>query len=165
MSAVELQRAAREDKSVLRNLMELYLYDFSEYLGEDIDEHGHYGYKFIDHYWTEPGRHPFFIRVDDRLAGFALVRDSSCTGRDWHELAEFFVMRKHRRTGVGRITAHKLFAMFPGRWHVEQEAVNGPSMMFWRKVIGEFTGGRFDEVRAIDCDGPAQEFDSPGNGS
>jgi len=158
---IELQRVEREDKSVLRHLMELYLYDFSEYLGEDLDEHGTFGYKFIDHYWTEPGRHPFFIRVDGKLAGFALVRDPACTGEDWHELAEFFVMRKYRKTGVGRIAAHKLFAEFPGRWHVEQEAVNEPSFIFWRKVIGDFTGGRFDEVRAIDCDGPAQEFESP----
>ena len=32
-------------------------------------------------------------------------------------------MRKYRKTGVGRIVAHKLFAEFPGRWHVEQEVV------------------------------------------
>lgn len=162
MRKVELQRVAREEKSVLRNLMELYQYDFSEYLCEDVNEHGLYDYQYLDHYWTEPGRHPFLIRVDGKLAGFALVRDPSSTGEEWHELAEFFVMRKYRVSGVGRVAAHKVFALFPGRWHVEQEEANSPSLVFWRKVIGEYTGGQFVEVLAIDCDGPAQEFDSPG---
>ncbi len=36
---------------------------------------GLYDYMYLDHYWTEEGRHPFFIRVDGKLAGFALVRE------------------------------------------------------------------------------------------
>ncbi len=60
---VELHPAQVEDKSVLRNLLELYAYDFSEYDGADVDAHGLYGYERLDHYWTEEGRAPFLWHI------------------------------------------------------------------------------------------------------
>jgi hypothetical protein len=50
-------------------MMELYNYDFSEFSEDDINEYGYFGYPRIDDYWNEEGRHPFFIRVDGKLAG------------------------------------------------------------------------------------------------
>ena len=61
------------EKSILRQLMEFYAYEFSRYDHADVNEHGYYGYTYLDHYWTEEGRHPFFIKVDRKLAGFVLV--------------------------------------------------------------------------------------------
>jgi hypothetical protein len=68
---IEIQQAFLEDKTILRNLLELYVYDFSEFDQSDVDVHGLYGYERLDHYWTEPERHPFIIRVG---AGW----------QDWH---------------------------------------------------------------------------------
>ena len=97
------------DKQVLRHLVEFYVYDYSDYMGWDVDEHGVFGYRYLDHYWTEPDRHPFFIRVDGRLAGFALVRaelrttwpsSSSCASTDEGR-------RDRRRThGVRALPGH-----------------------------------------------------------
>jgi predicted acetyltransferase len=101
---VELERVAYEDKEVLRRLIEFYDYDFSEILGWDVTEHGTFGYRHFDQYWTDPDRHPLFIRVDGHLAGFALV-----FGGDPHDMAEFFIMRKYRRTGVGTDAARAIF--------------------------------------------------------
>ena len=53
--------------------MELYLYDFSEFDGADVDAQARYGYPYLDRYWEEAGRSPFLIRVDGVLAGFVLV--------------------------------------------------------------------------------------------
>lgn len=61
-----------KDKQILANLLELYEYDFSEFSNSDLDENGRYGYKYLDNYWQEENRHPFFIKVDDKLAGFVL---------------------------------------------------------------------------------------------
>ena len=36
---------------------------------------GDYGYRYLDHYWADPGRHPFLFQVDHNWAGFALVRE------------------------------------------------------------------------------------------
>jgi len=55
---IRVQQASLEDKSILRNLLELYAYDFTEYDQLDLDAHGLYGYHRLDHYWTEPGRYP-----------------------------------------------------------------------------------------------------------
>ncbi len=147
---IEIQPAQLQDKSILRHLMELYVYDFSELEKWDVDEHGLFGYKYLDHYWTEHDRHPFLIRVSGKLAGFVLVRaiDSS-DDEPTHSIAEFFVLRKYRRQGVGRQVAHRIFDMFPGRWSVSQLANNVAAQVFWRKVISEYTGGNFEEHQQV----------------
>jgi predicted acetyltransferase len=128
--AVEIVPATFGDKVVLRHLIELYAYDFSEFTAEDVDEHGSFGYRYFDHYWTEPDRHPFLFRVDGRIAGFAFVRSGGP-----HDMAEFFVLRKYRGRRVGLRTARSLFAKFPGDWQVRQLAANAPATAFWRLAI------------------------------
>jgi predicted acetyltransferase len=145
---IDLQPASINDKPVLRNLLELYQYDFSEYENSDVDQHGLYGYRYLDHYWAEQGRYPFLLRVDGRPAGFALVRTIyEGPGNFVHSVAEFFVMKKYRRHGVGRETARRLFEMFPGRWRVAEEEENYPAQAFWHTVIDEFTNGDFEECK------------------
>jgi GNAT superfamily N-acetyltransferase len=98
---VEIEPVAFAEKEVLRQMMELYQYDFSEIDGTDLDAHGRYGYRWLDHYWTEAGRHPFFIRANGRLAGFVLVRARDDDPAADREAAEFFVLRRYRGHGVG----------------------------------------------------------------
>ncbi len=161
MLEVELHPAQVEDKSILRNLMELYAYDFTDYDGADVDEHGLYGYHRLDHYRTEEGRSPFLIRVSGKWAGLALVQEVTLPdGRPAHSIAEFFIMRKYRQRGVGRIVAQRLFDMFPGAWEIGQLASNVPAQAFWRAVIADYAGGRFEEVQRPDWDGPMQVFDT-----
>ena len=70
---LQVQRATLQDKSILRHLLELYQYDLSAVENRDVDANGLYGYEYLDHYWTEPRRHPFLVRVDCQIAGFVLV--------------------------------------------------------------------------------------------
>ena len=147
MPEVEIVAASVADKSVLRNLLELYLHDFSELTASDVDEHGLFGYPYFDHYWDEPDRHPFLIRADGRLAGFALVRSGVP-----HDMAEFFVLRKYRRGGIGLLAARALFGMFPGDWQVRQMAANTGATAFWRRAIPV----PFDED--VNEAGPVQRF-------
>lgn len=163
---IEIIKVAREDKSVLRNMMELYLYDFSEYDGADLNEHGLYEYEYIDPYWTEPERQAFFLRVDGKLAGFALVREvASAEGPAHRSLAEFFVMRKYRRQKIGKLFAQRIFDLFPGLWRIAQEESNHPSQIFWRKVISDYTNGSYRELRPDNQHGPVQEFDTSSKAS
>ncbi len=157
--SIEVRKAGIEDKPVLRNLMELYRYDSTEFDGEDVGEHGFFGYRYFDQYWTEPERHAFIVRVDSRLAGFAFVREIGVNeGERIHSLAEFFIMRKYRRQGVGTAAAGRVFDMFPGRWRVFEEEANKPAQAFWRKVISAYTFGEFREIRDEAWAGPIQEF-------
>ena len=138
-----------EQKSVLRNLMEFYQYDFSEFDQTDVNAHGEFGYKYLDHYWTEPQRVPFFVNVDDQFAGFICVsRHVAYVSPTPNTMvvSEFFIMRKYRRKGVGRAAAMQVFKRFPGPWEVQQTASNLPSQQFWRTIIHEYTHGEYHEV-------------------
>ncbi len=152
---VELQAVAPGEKEVLRRLMQLYLHDFSEFTGEDVDARGEYAYRYFDHYFRlEEGesRHALFIRAGGRLAGFALVRQVG----GQNSMAEFFVMRKYRRSGVGTAAAREVFARFPGEWKVAELAANVPAQAFWRKVIAGVSAGAYSEE--VDARGVVQRF-------
>lgn len=171
-AAVRLVPASRAERQTLAQLLELYLYEFSAFDDVEIGADGRYGYVYLDHYWTEPGRHAFLIQVDGGLAGFALVRTmekdenplDSMPETTGHAIAEFFVLRKYRRLGVGRTAAQAIFDLFPGRWQVNQDAANLPAQAFWRRVIGEYTGGRFTEgwQAGEEPVGPVQRFHAGG---
>ena len=122
--------ASIDQKPVVRRLLELYLHDFSELDGREVDADGRFGYRYLDAYWTEAERHPFLFRVDGRWCGFAFVRTGGVTS-----MAEFFVLRKHRRSGIGLDAARQVFARFPGPWLVEQIAANDGAHAFWLRAI------------------------------
>ncbi len=145
---VELESVAEEDKTVLQHLLELCRHDYSEFDGNAVDPHGLFGYKYLDHYWTEAGRYPYFIKVSGQIAGFALIREmSERTATDPpYSVAEFFVLRGYRRGGVGKAAAQQLFDRFsPRRWIVGTIAQNTQARQFWRNVIGAYTRGTYEE--------------------
>jgi len=128
--AVEVIEASDEDRSVVRRLLQFYHYDFSEFDDADVDLHGEFLHRYFDEYWTDSDRKAYLFRVGGAWAGLALV----FTGLP-HDLAEFFVMRKYRRRGVGAEAAAQLFARFPGDWTVRQQLSNPAATTFWRKAI------------------------------
>jgi predicted acetyltransferase len=113
----------------------------------EIQADGRFHLVDLDRYWTEADHHPFLIRADGRLAGFALVAPTAdfVAGATGHAIAEFFILRVWRRQGVGERAAQALFARFPGAWWVAQNVQNEPAQAFWRTVIDRYTGGRFDD--------------------
>jgi predicted acetyltransferase len=163
---IDVHIATPTEKPILRNLMELYLYDYSEFDGADPGPDGLYGYPYLDQYWMEKDRYPFLIRKDGKLAGVVLVtRYNYLSGElDHWVIAEFFIMRKYRSGGVGEFAAQQIFDRFPGDWQVGQINENVSATVFWRKVIQRYTGGKFQEV-LLDNErwrGPVQIFSSPG---
>ncbi|MDN4525162.1 GNAT family N-acetyltransferase [Fictibacillus fluitans] len=136
-----LEKAALEKKNVLTQMLELYRYDFSEFDGSDLNENGQYGYAYLDAYWQEEGRYPFFIKADNRFAGFVLVHKT----RGTHMIAEFFVMKKYRKMGIGRQAAFLTFDRFPGKWDVAQIPKNKPAQSFWVRIIRDYTNGEFTD--------------------
>src|ERR1044072_6235052 len=99
---VEIISALEEQESVLANLLELYVHDFSEFIDLKLGVDGCFGYRHLPLYWKESNRYPFLITVNDHLAGFVFVRRESEISNDadvW-EMAEFFIVRGYRRQGV-----------------------------------------------------------------
>lgn len=160
----QVAAAGPDDRERLEALLQLYVYDLSEALAIDVADDGRFRTPPIDAYWTDPRRHPFLIRIDDTLTGFALVQQRSrLTGDEGVcDMAEFFVLRRYRRHGVGERAAAWLFDRFPGPWEVRERAENQPAIAFWRRAIGRYTGGQFEEIVVDDerWRGPVQRFDS-----
>ena len=133
---IQLIEADISEKTVLRQLLELYQYEFSQMEQRDLNEHGFFGYRWLDNYWTENERYPFVIRCDRRLAGFALVRNLDRDEIDAdYSIAEFFVLRKYRRLGIGRDCALNLFQRFRGKWVLTVYDQNEAAIGFWASVI------------------------------
>ena len=116
--------------------------------------------KFLSNYWQEENRHPFFIKVDAKLAGFVLVNKHTYISDDANAISEFFVLKKYRRGGIGSNAAKQIFDMFPGKWEVTQTNQNKDAQESWKKVINEYTNGNYKEV-VLDNEkwkGPVQIF-------
>jgi predicted acetyltransferase len=158
---VELRKARKHDVPVLRRLMQLYLYDFAAIDGWTIHADGLYGDANIEGYWTDRRRTSFLLYADGALAGFVLVRDGAhFAGDGTREISEFFVLRRHRRQGVGAEAARQVFDMYPGKWELTQITSNVTAQAFWRQVIGAYTGGRFQELPRPDGAGTMHRFDN-----
>jgi predicted acetyltransferase len=146
---VSLEVATAASAPVLANLLELYLHDLSEIFGLPVGADGRFGYARLPDYWSEPNTHfAFLIRFRARLAGFALVTRGSPASDDPEalDLAEFFVLRSQRRSGVGRGAASLLWDRLPGHWLVRVSTANHAALPFWETTIREYTQGSFSET-------------------
>lgn len=140
---VHVALAGEAQRPLIEALFQFYVYDFSE-LGPaeasdfELGEDG----RFVLHagladYWTAPGCAALLIRARGRPAGFALIDTRSHRGGTVERnMAEFFIVRKHRHHGVGREAAGRIFALYPGRWEVAVVERNAAAQAFWPRAIG-----------------------------
>lgn len=146
---VALVAATPRDAAMISNLLELYAYDLSEIFGLELGADGRFGYEKLPLYWSEPERRfPFLIRCGTQVVGFALVtRGSPVTDEpDDFDVTEFFVVRRHRRSGVGRRAAFLLWDHFGVHWIVRVSEGNHSGRSFWASAISEYTSGALVET-------------------
>ena len=153
---IEVIPARPEQEPILANLLELYAHDFSEFHDLELGRDGRFGYGGLPLYWSEPGRHPFLVRIDGKLAGLVFVKRGSEISNNesvW-DMAEFFVLRGYRRRGIGTNVAHEVWKHLPGRWEVRVMESNVPARLFWARAISTFLDKVVNPVRiekAGDC--------------
>ena len=142
---IALHLMSVDEKYLLIRLMELYNYEFSVYSNDDINEYGYYGYDHIDDYWNEEGRFPYLIRVDGKIAGFALIcpHCNYCKEERARSIGEFFVMLKYRRKGIGIKVATQLFNKHRGLWEICYWKNNLLAKQFWEKVVEKYTNNHY----------------------
>src|SRR5687767_7377885 len=111
---IEVLVAAEVDRPTLANLIQLYLYDFTDFKEWDVQEDGRFGDYGLDGCWSMDHRHPFLIRANGNLAGFAIIDGRSHLTGEWGiwDVADFFVLRRYRGQGVGAHAARLLFDRF-----------------------------------------------------
>ena len=146
-----LDPATANDAPLIENLLQLYLHDLSEAFPIDLGPDGRFAYDTLPLYWIETARRfAFLIRYRATVAGFILVTRGSPASDDpdVFDVAEFFVLRRYRRSGVGRRAAILIWDRFPGRWIVRVSEGNRGAVPFWRNVIAEYTNaGAIEHAR------------------
>lgn len=141
MPDVEIAVARPGERATLENLMQLYVHDFSEqWAGTPRGELGSDGrfaaYPF-DAYWRDAGHVPLLLRRGGHLVGFALLNRSSHSGLPVdRNMGEFFIVRKHRRGGIGTLAARAIFSRYPGQWEAAVARKNVGAQAFWRTAAG-----------------------------
>lgn len=143
-SKVSLIATTIDKWALLEKLLQLYAYDFSEFTGDEINGCGDYGFgRLLRHYWNGKNPDPFVIKIGNNIAGFVMVRIIQKDDVEYHSVAEFFILRKYRRSGLGKRSAQTVFKMFPGKWYVDIIQSNIPACTFWERVISEYTEGKY----------------------
>lgn len=147
---IELNLVSVDEKEILKNLLEKYDYEFSQWNHRDVNKLGLYGYDYLDCYWTEPNRFAYFIMVENQLAGFVMVNDYPEVEDEVTDfvIAEFFVMYKYRKKGVGKKAAFAVFDKHHGKWQLKRHPHNIASVYFWNNVVNEYTKGNYRLVES-----------------
>lgn len=146
-SEVRIALAAHGDRGLVGRLLQDCLRELST--DEDNSEVERIAYPYLDLYWSEEGRHPFLIKADEETVGFAFVREGKP-----HQMAEFYLEPRMRRSGKGLAAARRLFARFRGDWEVHELATNSQAVKFWRAAIP------YPYVETVNEDGTTQCFTS-----
>jgi predicted acetyltransferase len=137
-----------EHDTLLRNLYQLYLYEFSRFTTEwRVQEDGRFPESDLEECWDDEYRRIFLIRADGMWAGLAILdlELADDDGSTVNELSEFFIMPPYRRQGIGEKIACGFFDEFKGRWELTIVETNAEALQFWRAVLGRYTKGQYSE--------------------
>lgn len=158
-SNLEVVEVKKEESQTLMNLMEKYLSEFAKWEKIDVKDDGLFGYEWLDSYFKEENRWPYFVKIDGKLAGFVLVCDYPEVPEESTDftLSEFFIMPKYRNIGYGHQAFLKVMDKHHGKWQLKLHPKNEASVLFWNQVIDEYTSGRFRLVEAY----PNKEVNYP----
>jgi predicted acetyltransferase len=156
--SVTVVLAGKAQRPLIEGLFQFYIYDFSEMepAGShdfELDERGRFiPDRHIGDYWRDAGRAALLIFVGDHPAGFALINTHSHQGGSVERnMAEFFVVRKHRRRGVAREAVRQILALYPGRWEAAVAERNGAAKAFWPAAIAK--APNVTDLRRLEGDG------------
>ena len=144
-TGLDLRRVDRSQEEVVRNLMEHYCHDMAEWFLLDANEDGNYSYP-AHKIWNDVV-HVYLAYLGRIPVGFALIGSAEPFVGDSaaRDLDEFFVVRRHRRSGIGQALATHMWEQYPGKWLVRVYQGNRSAILFWQRAIARYTDGRFQE--------------------
>ena len=137
---MELVAVKPQDRELLWNINQKYLYEMTNYYDDEMDECGNLHYGYFDEYFTDPERKAFFIYEEGTLVGFAMIHPySNIGGTPDHVLAEFTVFPTYRRRRLATKAAEAIFGRFKGSWEVKYNEKNVAAKAFWNRVTAKFS--------------------------
>ncbi len=134
-------------RPVVERLWQLYRHDLSEFRGSLPDVTGAFHTRSLEPFLGGDPARAAHLFLRDGPVGFALVARADSELR---LMAEFFVVRAVRRTGVARAAVDALFALYPGGWEIPFQEENPAAARFWRRVAAESAvDGVLEERRPV----------------
>jgi predicted acetyltransferase len=153
ISVRDLRRSAA-DRKWLESVYDDYLDDLAP-LGTGVfptlPEFGHRAHDQLSSWFADSSAHLLTVLKDDAPVGFAMVRTGpviSGRGAVDFSMAEFFIARSWRRRGIGQEAVRLILDRFSGRWHIMEYLRNPQAVAFWRRVVGAYTTGKYQERAA-----------------
>jgi predicted acetyltransferase len=122
---VTVRVASGSERRFIECLIQFYMYEFA-WVDSPCSIHMEFGdqdsyppFANLDRYWRIEGFHPLLIRVEERVAGFALINTRSRRSEKVEfNMTNFFIAREYRRRGVATEAVHLILAQYPGRWEI-----------------------------------------------
>lgn len=87
-------------------------------------------YKWFDCYFEEKERYPIYFIIDNKTAGFVMVRELK---NMVYEIAEFYVLPEFRKDGNAILFATEITNMFAGEFIFGTKFTNPRAIKFWDK--------------------------------
>ncbi len=85
------------------------------------------------------------VKIREKIAGFAFIKKIEKEGVVYTSVAEFFILKKYRKLGIGKRVARMIFDRFPGEWYVDVIQSNELASLFWERVINDYTSGKYNK--------------------
>jgi predicted acetyltransferase len=139
---VGLVSVDRSHRAVLENLGQLYRYDLSEAYGHLPNPDGTFNNRRLDLFLAgaDPEHRAWLITAAGSVCGFVMTAPN---GRGGTSVADFFVVRALRRSGVGRKAARQVISLFPGSWSIGFQTYNPGTQRFWSQVASDVAGDQW----------------------
>lgn len=137
MDGMTLVKATAQDADVVFRLMQLYCFEASAWSDEEIHADGLYDCALADVQsrlrdepeWTR------LIWCDGALCGFVQIDDVELEGRRLPELADLFVLPKHRGKGIAAAVVKHLVRPETGEWLLATFRRDESARAYWERNL------------------------------
>ena len=133
---MNIELVNNNERKVLDNMLQLYLHDISLYFGIEFNSNtGLYQYDSLDKYFNNSNNYPYFIKINNDIAGFILLDKVD----DNMVVQEMFILNNYKNKGIGRDAIVEIFNKYKGNWIVKALPNSIKAETFWIRTIKEYT--------------------------
>jgi predicted acetyltransferase len=164
MGQVSVRDCRDEDRRWIASVYRDYLNDLAASatgLFPALPEFGHREPDQLQTWFADANTQVLTVLYADEPVGFAKIKllrtpaaspakgprpEGRGTEAPEFSMAEFFIARAHRRRGFGAQAVRLILDRFTGGWLICELLRNEPAVHFWRRVVGAYTGGAYQEA-------------------
>ena len=150
VSLLKIEKGAR---NILENLFHYYVYEMSDFLAIAPNSNGHFCFNKsqFDVYWESESHLPYFIYVNQELAGFVLIRKYP-SDPSINDIEQFFVLRKFKEKGVGKKAFKLVTQLISNKWQIRVLIENSRALHFWKSSVSNIVGQNYTLSKELDID-------------